>query len=144
MSHDAPDSGLHGLTDGKVGSPRSSPLDKTLRHLGSIPVMFAGVVLVLVFLSLVVWSIRTDYQDTVALEYEQLTIRARLSESQISGSFRSIDLLLRALGERRLKDPGAPPDSFRQELKNLRHLSISGITRSRLPRMETASARIVP
>jgi len=96
----------------------AGPLDKTLRRLGSVPVMVSATALVLGFFSLVIWSVWRDYQDTIETEFERLAIHARLSESQISGSFRSIDLLLRTLGERRVKNIDAPADSFRSELKN--------------------------
>ena len=91
--------------------------------------MAAAMVVVLLFFAQVIWSIWGDYQDTLETEYEHLGIRVRLTEARLSGSFRSLDLLLRALSERRSKDSTAPVDSFRHELENSLGLTpeISGL-----------------
>ena len=80
--------------------------------------MLAAVTLVFLFAVQVIWAIWSDYQNTIETEYEHLSIRARLTEAQLSGSFRSVDLLLRTLNERRIKDINAPLERFRNDLKN--------------------------
>ncbi len=82
-----------GKTEAALNSPKKTPASESLWY-GKIPV-WAGVLFIVTLVgSWTAWNSYVSYKNTIAFEYKLLEVRARQREARISGSLRSVNLMM--------------------------------------------------